>query len=320
MRAAHQTQLSKGVGTSAARRRRSEPTPQNNAADHGARGARARRGKPALREPAPRVRQLGAPGRVRQESWLYGEELRGSVRRRLYQSQRLLRLRIDLYGDEMTDHDRDTFANNLRINQHQPPTVPQFTELGHKLVRIPDPLRSRLFQHRQLMLDRDLLRREGCTRGYLNNCGRHPTLTMPLDRDLTREINRATADVLEEWIGREKWGHLVHTSTYGIRRYTNGSTLQAHVDVVATHAVSAILNVGQDVDSDWPLQIMGHDGQAHSVVMAPGDMVLYESAKAIHARMIPLNGTSYDNVFVHFRPSKGWRGHRRAERRRRRGP
>ena len=83
---------------------------------------------------------------------------------------------------------------------------------------------------------------------------------MPLDRDLTREINRATADVLEDWIGREKWGSLVHTSTYGIRRYTNGSTLQAHVDVVATHAVSAILNVGQDVDSDWPLQIMGHDG------------------------------------------------------------
>ena len=41
-------------------------------------------------------------------------------------------------------------------------------------------------------------------------------------------------------------GILVHTSTYGIRRYTNGSTLQAHVDVVATHAVSAILNVGQD--------------------------------------------------------------------------
>ena len=213
---------------------------------------------------------------------------------------------IDLYGDEMTDHDRDTFANNLRINQHQPPTVPQFTELGHKLVRIPEPLRSQLFQHRQLMLDRDLLRREGCTRGYLNNCGRHHTLTMPLDRDLTREINRATAEVLEDWIGREKWGSLVHTSTYGIRRYTNGSTLQAHVDVVATHAVSAILNVGQDVDSDWPLQIMGHDGTAHSVIMAPGEMVLYESAKAIHARMIPLNGTSYDNVFVHFRPSKGW--------------
>ena len=30
------------------------------------------------------------------------------------------------------------------------------------------------------------------------------------------------------------------------------------------------------------------------------------SPQAIHARMIPLNGTSYDNVFVHFRPSKGW--------------
>ena len=128
---------------------------------------------------------------------------------------------------------------------------------------------------------------------------------MPLDRDLTREINRATAEMSRRLDRKRKWGSLVHTSTYGIRRYTNGSTLQAHVDVVATHAVSAILNVGQDADSDWPLQIMGHDGQAHSVIMAPGDMVLYESAKAIHARMIPLNGTSYDVLLVHFRPSAG---------------
>ena len=212
---------------------------------------------------------------------------------------------VDLYGPEMTEHDRDTFANNLRINEHQPPTVPKFTELGHKLVPIPDSVRQRLFAARNDALERDNLRREGCTRGYLNNCGKHPTLVMPLASDLKRDVSKATAAVLEEWIG-ERWGHLVHTSTYGIRRYTNGSTLQAHVDVVATHAVSAILNVGQDVINDWPLQIMDHGGHKHSIVMAPGDMVLYESASAIHARTEPLHGDSYDNVFAHFRPSKGW--------------
>ena len=148
---------------------------------------------------------------------------------------------------------------------------------------------------------------------------------MPLDRDLTREINRATADVLEDWIGREKWGSLVHTSTYGIRRYTNGSTLQAHVDVVATHAVSAILNVGQDVDSDWPLQNHGprrssalrdHGARRHGALRVGGaarrPRISNDEARTAdkrlrrrrivdapraarrrgrsHARMIPLNG------------------------------
>ena len=44
---------------------------------------------------------------------------------------------------------------------------------------------------------------------------------------------------------------------YGIRRYRNGSWLSLHVDRVDTHVVSAILQIDQEVDEDWPLYLIG---------------------------------------------------------------
>ena len=38
------------------------------------------------------------------------------------------------------------------------------------------------------------------------------------------------------------------------------------------------------VDEDWPIVILDHDYNEHSVIMKPGDMLLYESAKALHGR------------------------------------
>jgi prolyl 4-hydroxylase len=57
-----------------------------------------------------------------------------------------------------------------------------------------------------------------------------------------------------------------------------------HVDTVNTHVVSAIINVDQDVDEDWPLLILDHADNEVNLVMQPGDMVLYESAKLLHGR------------------------------------
>lgn len=57
-----------------------------------------------------------------------------------------------------------------------------------------------------------------------------------------------------------------------------------HVDTVNTHVVSAIINVDQDVDEDWPLLILDHDGNEHNLIMQPGDMVFYESARLLHGR------------------------------------
>ena len=73
--------------------------------------------------------------------------------------------------------------------------------------------------------------------------------------------------------------------------------------------ISAILNLGQNVTEDWPLFVRDHTGEDHLVTLAPGHMVWYESASVVHSRQWPLNGHSYDNLFVHFKPrGKTWYG------------
>lgn len=62
------------------------------------------------------------------------------------------------------------------------------------------------------------------------------------------------------------------------------------------------VNVDQDVDEPWPLEVYGHDGKATNVTMEPGDMILYESHSVIHGRPFPLKGRYFANVFVHFEP------------------
>ena len=59
------------------------------------------------------------------------------------------------------------------------------------------------------------------------------------------------------------------------------------------------------MDSDWPLQIYDHDGKLHEIVLAEGEMVWYESARLVHARSSPLNGSYFENVFVHYMPRSG---------------
>lgn len=87
------------------------------------------------------------------------------------------------------------------------------------------------------------------------------------------------------------------TSLYGIRTYTRNSILEMHTDTSHTHAASAIINVAQEVDSDWPLEIYDHDRVMHEVMMQvtrsffffflisflilsylfqPGEFILYE--------------------------------------------
>ena len=149
----------------------------------------------------------------------------------LYTQTDALGYEINLYGPFWNDHDRDTFANNRRINSDQPPTVPAFTETGFKKVRIPEASYSKLLEERAALLAKPGgLYQEGCTRGYLNNCGGYVSATwvMPVSETTKRLVGAETRLVLEDWIG-PNWGGLAPTAVYGIRRYTNGSTLQAHV-------------------------------------------------------------------------------------------
>ena len=76
-----------------------------------------------------------------------------------------------------------------------------------------------------------------------------------------------------------------------------------HVDTMMTHVVSAIVNVDQDVDRDWPIEIKNHDGLYEYINMKPGEMLFYESAKCLHGRPQKLDGVGYANIFLHFQPA-----------------
>ena len=115
---------------------------------------------------------------------------------------------------------------------------------------------------------------------------------------LKQKIWDAARDTISEWTGQE----LTECSLYGIRIYYEGSVLASHVDRLPLVS-SAIINVAQDVDEPWPLEVIGHDGKAHNVTMEPGDMVLYESHSVIHGRPFALKGRFFANIFVHFEPT-----------------
>ena len=128
------------------------------------------------------------------------------------------------------------------------------------------------------------------------------TWTVLSSQETLEKVRRGLQPLAEEWSGVK----LKHTATYGVRRYTNGSWLTSHVDRFNTHVISAIINLGQSVSEDWPLYIKDNDGEDHGVVLAPGEMVWYESARAVHGRPQPFRGEYYDNLFIHFSPAGGW--------------
>lgn len=113
---------------------------------------------------------------------------------------------------------------------------------------------------------------------------------------LSREVHEATQPTLEAWVGDE----LIPSYVYGIREYLTGARLKTHRDRLHTHRVSAILNIAQDVSTDWPLTIEDHLYRQHSVTLQPGEMLLYEGTRLSHGRNEAFNGQTYANVFVHF--------------------
>lgn len=102
-------------------------------------------------------------------------------------------------------------------------------------------------------------------------------------KELKDEIWNISVDLISEWTGQE----LAGSSVYGIRVYKEGAILSPHVDRLPLIS-SAIINVDQDVDEPWPLEVIGHDGVARNITMEPGDMVLYESHSVLHGEFFGL--------------------------------
>jgi hypothetical protein len=70
--------------------------------------------------------------------------------------------------------------------------------------------------------------------------------------------------------------------------------------------ISSITHIAHEYDDDnvpWPVEIENHrTGELVSVVLEPGDMLFYESAKCLHGRMSEFKGKYYGSIFIHYQP------------------
>jgi hypothetical protein len=180
----------------------------------------------------------------------------------------------------------------MDMNRRQPSSMNNYTELGFRKVRAPPELMARLvgFWNGRDAHDVGRIPDEAWPPGntYTNHWS-SPTKMLDIrPSPLRRAVWDASRDVLEDWTSAE----LSPSSLYGVRVYTDGSVLAPHVDRMPL-VISAVINVAQDVDEPWPLEVYGHDGRAYNVTMEVGDMILYEGHSVVHGRPFPLKGRYY---------------------------
>ncbi|CAM9872585.1 unnamed protein product [Pylaiella littoralis] len=191
--------------------------------------------------------------------------------------------------------DKGRLANN-RI---QPAGLPRFTEVGFKKVTVPDEVWDLVKTYYEENKKKPKMEKWSKHNVFTNNVEAPSYMVnLPENGVLKEQIFEGLRPILEEWSGVE----LVQTACYGVRVYTNTSWLANHVDTKATHAVSVIMNVDQDVEEDWPLMIYDHAGNDYNITMKPRDLVLYESATCVHGRPSTFHGNFYANAFVHYKP------------------
>lgn len=186
----------------------------------------------------------------------------------------------------------------LNMNIHQPMSMRNYTRLGFHKIKAPPEIYSLIREFWGKNNESQEIEWSHVN-VYHNMWDVPPTICNVQEEkfegggyELKMKIWDKVLEVLEEWTGK----YLAHCSIWGVRSYHNGSILAPHVDRNPLIS-SAIINVAQDIDEDWPLEVWGHDGKPYNISMEPGDMVLYESHSVIHGRPFPLRGNYFANIF-----------------------
>jgi len=192
----------------------------------------------------------------------------------------------------------------IAMNRRQPRSMVNYTDIGIKKIRAPEEVMKLLTEFWEN--NKGLEYPEKFSTGnVLVNHWEMPSYMLGVENselqgggnNLKKMIWDAAVKTVSEWTGQE----LTTSSLFGIRVYKEGAVLAPHVDRLPLVS-SAIINVAQDVDEPWPLEVYTHDGRAVNVTMEPGDLVLYESHSIVHGRPYPLKGRFFANVFIHFQP------------------
>jgi len=228
----------------------------------------------------------------------------------------------------LTENDRIAMSNR------QPKSMVNYTKTGFTKIRAPEEVFELIKEFWEKNKDKQVVEEWSKSNTYVNHWS-STSYFVSVDNatldgggySLRQKIWNAARDTISEWTGQQ----LAECSLYGIRVYKEGAVLAPHVDRLPLVS-SAIINVDQDVDEPWPLEVIGHDGIAHNITMVPGtslpshlsipssevsthlclisqfcfstpgDLVLYESHSILHGRPFPLKGRFMANVFVHFEP------------------
>lgn len=213
----------------------------------------------------------------------------------------------------------------LGLKNHRPPHIPReeveaevrrtmqnewkrhlavkrtFSALGFNKGRLPDDMYASLgsYYYNNRNPPHKVLEEWGRHKGIFVNYWETDVNFIQIPWNLKRRWQGRLKELVQTWAGVE----LETTDMYGMREYTKGARLLTHVDRESTHAASLIVNIAQEnVTRPWTIEVHDHADRLHEVVMEPGDIVYYESAKALHGRNTPLQSGNYINLFTHYRP------------------
>lgn len=177
--------------------------------------------------------------------------------------------------------------------------IPNYTKSGIRKQQFPESVYKEIadFYHANKSQDR----KEDVPGDFIYNekKGAKSSTLVDLTPELRQTIHDTMKPLMEKWCGET----LEPTYVYGVRIYKHKAILKSHRDRLETHIISAIINVDQEVNEDWPLVIEDNFYRQQQLMLKPGEMVFYEGGRLKHGRPLPLNGKSFANIFCHFKPA-----------------
>ena len=175
--------------------------------------------------------------------------------------------------------------------------APRYTDKGFKITSLFDVQFKRVMEiyknHKKNEISEPPKR-------AINSDSQTPSTLIPFTHEEGLELSDMVHARLEEWTGIK----LVPTVQYGFRNYNRGTTLNIHRDTEDTHIIGVIINVDQQVDKPWALNMEDNYNHKHEILLQPQCMVFYESRNLLHGRVNPLEGDRYVNLFLHFKPKE----------------
>ena len=193
----------------------------------------------------------------------------GNVQKRYEEFMQGCRDFYPKYKHACDSTERDRVAMSLR----QPKQMTNYTEMGFKKIKTPPEVWNLIKKFWDENQDNSTWVSENWGKGstYTNHWV-SPTYMVSVENNrlrgggikLKRSIWDAARSTIQEWTNEE----LTDCSLYGVRVYTEGAMLATHVDRLPLVS-SAIVNVAQDVDEPWPIEVISHDGKAYNVTVSP---------------------------------------------------